>query len=1197
MKKFLNIILCIGIILSNFTPFFTTSVKAAGNYTFAISYSDADVVKQTNLSYEEALKLMNDYPSTEMEVAVIKNSSGKIINAKYAIAETDYENNQKITTSDEGIKYLCTNPSQASSCSPSSSSYVTYYASTWGTDAAFLDYNSTYSAVKIKISGVVGWLPLSDVNLVPISKFYGIYNTYNYDTVRKSNNYPKIKANKSAINIRKGPGTTYDVVGTVTTGDTYIYYPSKSTTVTSDGCTWYKIEYSGSEEAYVCNKDGYFSTITRMLNDTYYYSQNNILKMQVHAGYNFYESSYTLGMAPFYYDSTGKHYYLTLSSSSGLYAENRYYSFDGNYFYLKFADMIDDYRNNSNSKAINSNKPYYAYFLYLPAHSISGYSADSINGFVTNGTGITAFPENPKSYVDFTTGTFSTQPASNLSMMYGIGESIISAQKKYGVNALTIYGAAYSESNLGKSAIAFGKNNLFGMGAADDAPFAKAISYDSVSDSVDAYAASISVNSFGNINNWQYYGTHQGNKLSGTAVYYASDPYSGQAKAGTAYNLDQKFGGLDEFSSTIGVTTNTSSTVKIYKEPSSTSSVIYETKNYSNNKVLVQMPFIVLEKAEVIDEGALSIYYKVLTDISLSSDRNMAPTSTYNTDYSYGYIKESDLYVQNSAPVITTTNKTIMQYETLDLSKLASATDLEDNIDGKKVTISYDDKDLDFNTAGMYEVLYTATDSSNLSVTKTAIITVEPTDAPEIIFEDINIAQYKNFDVMTGVSVSDKEDADILDRLIVTGEVDTSIIGTYKLVYTATDLDGNITSKERKVNVIVNEKPVLNISNKVITLDESFDYMEGVSATDKEDGDLTSAIVYSGEVNTSVIGDYELTYSVKDLDLQETTQTIIVTVEDKNYTKKDGRFYLETLKFNEENQKIDITGYLIMKGLNNKITDNIKYDIMFVNQYNSNTIIKSLSRLKENVPFDIPGESGYDYSGSWFKESLDLSDIPSGDYTVYVRARQNSYETKVLLKNEYFNKNIVKKFEIGNKGYNFRINYYNREIPLELFVREGGLLSSIDAPTIDNMFNQVYKISLNNLGSLNILATSHNVNGDYSKNKTIERWIALENIETLEIYEQYEVDSITNGPYKVSLAVSDGKDKTRAWYDANINLADLPVGTYSILVRTKTGTIDDYGELYDVAFLDFATTMTINGKKISIKRNEMKRYRIEIVVE
>ena len=107
----------------------------------------------------------------------------------------------------------------------------------------------------------------------------------------------------------------------------------------------------------------------------------------------------------------------------------------------------------------------------------------------------------------------------------------------------------------------------------------------------------------------------------------------------------------------------------------------------------------------------------------------------------------------------------------------------------------------------------------------------------------------------------------------------------------------------------------------------------------------------------------------------------------------------------------------------------------------------------------------------------------------------------------------------------------------------------------------------------------------------------METLSTLEIFDTYSVGSITTGPYKVSLAVSDGKDKTKAWYNANLDLTKLPKGTYSILVRTKTGTIDDYGELYDVAFLDFNTTKNVNGKKITIRRNDEKRYRIEIIIE
>ncbi len=54
--------------------------------------------------------------------------------------------------------------------------------------------------------------------------------------------------------------------------------------------------------------------------------------------------------------------------------------------------------------------------------------------------------------------------------------------------------------------------------------------------------------------------------------------------------------------------------------------------------------------------------------------------------------------------------------------------------------------------------------------------------------------------------------------------------------------------------------------------------MEGVTATDKEDGDLTSSIDVEGYVETSVIGTYVLTYRVKDSDNNETTKARTVEV-------------------------------------------------------------------------------------------------------------------------------------------------------------------------------------------------------------------------------------------------------------------------------------------------------------------------------
>lgn len=74
-------------------------------------------------------------------------------------------------------------------------------------------------------------------------------------------------------------------------------------------------------------------------------------------------------------------------------------------------------------------------------------------------------------------------------------------------------------------------------------------------------------------------------------------------------------------------------------------------------------------------------------------------------------------------------------------------------------------------------------------------------------------------------------------------------------------------------------KPQLTLpSDNQIGVDSSFDPMAGVTATDDTDGDLTSAVTVSGQVNTSVPGSYELTYSVTDAAGNTTTATRTITV-------------------------------------------------------------------------------------------------------------------------------------------------------------------------------------------------------------------------------------------------------------------------------------------------------------------------------
>ena len=80
-----------------------------------------------------------------------------------------------------------------------------------------------------------------------------------------------------------------------------------------------------------------------------------------------------------------------------------------------------------------------------------------------------------------------------------------------------------------------------------------------------------------------------------------------------------------------------------------------------------------------------------------------------------------------------------------------------------------------------------------------------------------------------------------------------------------------------------NGEPKINgIRDIRIVQGSFFDPMLGVTATDSEDGDLTFAVTIDGQVDTSTIGNYTLTYRVRDSDNNVTSK--VRTVEVHNNT-------------------------------------------------------------------------------------------------------------------------------------------------------------------------------------------------------------------------------------------------------------------------------------------------------------------------
>lgn len=159
-------------------------------------------------------------------------------------------------------------------------------------------------------------------------------------------------------------------------------------------------------------------------------------------------------------------------------------------------------------------------------------------------------------------------------------------------------------------------------------------------------------------------------------------------------------------------------------------------------------------------------------------------------------------------------------------------------------------------------------------------IGIDETITPPVIEAgDKEILIDSKFDVLKGVIAYDYKGEDLTEFIKVEGFVNINKVGMYKLIYSVMDFKGQSTIKSCDVRVIdynenlppkkpekVDEYPVLNMYGEevYIIVGEKYNVMNGINVVDKEDGDLTNKITYTTNLDTDVVGDYIVSYSVRD---------------------------------------------------------------------------------------------------------------------------------------------------------------------------------------------------------------------------------------------------------------------------------------------------------------------------------------------
>jgi hypothetical protein len=111
------------------------------------------------------------------------------------------------------------------------------------------------------------------------------------------------------------------------------------------------------------------------------------------------------------------------------------------------------------------------------------------------------------------------------------------------------------------------------------------------------------------------------------------------------------------------------------------------------------------------------------------------------------------------------------------------------------------------------------------------------------------------------------------------GAVNTGVVGSYQVVYSATDAAGNSATATRIVNVVDTTAPVITIvgdNPATVELGQTYND-EGATA---EDASGSATVTSSGSVDTDTLGSYTITYTATDGSGNSSTDTRIVNVTD-----------------------------------------------------------------------------------------------------------------------------------------------------------------------------------------------------------------------------------------------------------------------------------------------------------------------------
>ncbi|HEY8365365.1 MAG TPA: immunoglobulin-like domain-containing protein, partial [Haloplasmataceae bacterium] len=130
---------------------------------------------------------------------------------------------------------------------------------------------------------------------------------------------------------------------------------------------------------------------------------------------------------------------------------------------------------------------------------------------------------------------------------------------------------------------------------------------------------------------------------------------------------------------------------------------------------------------------------------------------------------------------------------------------VQDNYDDD-ITIDVDFSEVNNALLGTYSITYIVSDSSgNIAYEITKLHIVDTTKPVISGVKDKTVSLNQNIDeafLLSGITITDNYDQNIIDKVVISGNYDTNKKGTYQITITVTDSSGNVAKKQFMLTVI-----------------------------------------------------------------------------------------------------------------------------------------------------------------------------------------------------------------------------------------------------------------------------------------------------------------------------------------------------------------------------------------------------------